>query len=116
MIHSRTKILTLALSKQGPPVHLYVLLRGRPPAIVRAYYSGNTCPSGQASNAHKVKKMDAVPEPRVTRRCHGGIAHSRGDGVDGCLARIFADFSNGAPDSDAYPGSGGLKRSSTSTW
>src|SRR5260370_38831682 len=63
MIHSRTKILTLALSKQGPHVHLYVLLRGRPPAIVRAYYSGNTCPSGQASNAHKDKKMDAVPDP-----------------------------------------------------
>ena len=56
MIHSRTKILTLALSKQGPHVHLYVLLRSSPPAIVRAYYNGNTCPSGQASNARKDKK------------------------------------------------------------
>jgi hypothetical protein len=85
MIHSRTKILTLALSKQGPHVHLYVLLRGRPPAIVRAYYSGNTCPSGQASNARKDKKNGCCTRPRVTRRCHGGIAHSRGDGVDGRL-------------------------------
>ncbi len=73
MIYSRTKLLTLALSKQGPHVHLYVLLRGRPPAIVRAYYNGNTCPSGQASNARKVKKMDAVLEPRVTCSCYGGI-------------------------------------------
>ncbi len=73
MIYSRTKIFTLSLSKQGPHVHLYVLLRGRPPAIVRAYYNGNTCPSGQASNARKVKKMHAVPEPRVTRGCYGGI-------------------------------------------
>ncbi len=64
----------------------------------------------------KIKKMDAVTEPGVTRDYYGGIAHSRGDGVDGRLGRIFGNFSNGLPDSDAYRGSGGLKRSSTSTW
>src|SRR6266478_6404474 len=39
----------------------------------------------------KTKKMDAVPEPRVTRGCHGGIAHSRG-GVDGRFRKIMGNF------------------------
>ncbi len=64
----------------------------------------------------KIKKMDAVPEPGVTRDYYGGIAHSRGDSADGRLGKIIGNFSNGVPDSDAYPGSGVWKRSSTSTW
>src|SRR6266849_9399508 len=35
-------------------IHLYVPPPGRGPTIVRAYYSGNTCPGGQAKISRRV--------------------------------------------------------------